>query len=150
MLSYNDVITRALLNKIDDPVELNYNDTDLFALYTSRLHSAVSKPFVRKLFSSLKLDDEVQTINFELTTPVDEDSDNEYVTELLALGVAIEWLEPKVKSKKNVAKFFGGKEEKKLKDDYKLNMEMLKSMRVEQQNLIRDHGYAFLPYSETE
>ena len=65
------------------------------------------------------------------------------------MGIAIEWLEPKVKSLKNTAKFFGGKEEKKLKDDYSLNKEMLKEMKIEQQKLIRDYGFAFKPYSKT-
>ena len=47
-------------------------------------------------------------------------------------------------------RFFGGKEEKKLKDDYLLNKALLKEMKIEQQKLIRDYGFAFKPYSSTE
>ena len=148
MISYNDVFSRAL-NKIDDPKELQLNNDDLLCIYTQRLHSAVSKPFIRKLFSSIKFDDEIQEFTFVLTDPVDDDSDKDFVLELFAMGIAIEWLEPKVKSLKNTAKFFGGKEEKKLKDDYSLNKEMLKEMKIEQQKLIRDYGFAFKPYSKT-
>ena len=148
MISYDDVFSRAL-NKIDDPKELQLNNDDLLHIYTQRLHSAVSKPFIRKLFSSIKFDDEIQEFTFVLTDPVDDDSDKDFVLELFAMGIAIEWLEPKVKSLKNTAKFFGGKEEKKLKDDYSLNKEMLKEMKIEQQKLIRDYGFAFKPYSKT-
>lgn len=148
MISYDDVFSRAL-NKIDDSKELQLNNDDLLCIYTQRLHSAVSKPFIRKLFSSIKFDDEIQEFTFVLTDPVDDDSDKDFVLELFAMGIAIEWLEPKVKSLKNTAKFFGGKEEKKLKDDYSLNKEMLKEMKIEQQKLIRDYGFAFKPYSKT-
>lgn len=148
MISYDDVFSRAL-NKIDDPKELQLNNDDLLHIYTQRLHSAVSKPFIRKLFSSIKFDDEIQEFTFVLTDPVDDDSDKDFILELFAMGIAIEWLEPKVKSLKNTAKFFGGKEEKKLKDDYSLNKEMLKEMKIEQQKLIRDYGFAFKPYSKT-
>lgn len=148
MISYDDVFSRAL-NKIDDPKELQLNNDDLLHIYTQRLHSAVSKPFIRKLFSSIKFDDEIQEFTFTLVDPVDDDSDKDFVLELFAMGIAIEWLEPKVKSLKNTAKFFGGKEEKKLKDDYSLNKEMLKEMKIEQQKLIRDYGFAFKPYSKT-
>lgn len=148
MISYDDVFSRAL-NKIDDPKELQLNNDDLLHIYTQRLHSAVSKPFIRKLFSSIKFDDEIQEFTFTLADSVDDDSDKDFVLELFAMGIAIEWLEPKVKSLKNTAKFFGGKEEKKLKDDYSLNKEMLKEMKIEQQKLIRDYGFAFKPYSKT-
>ena len=148
MISYDDVFSRAL-NKIDDTKELQLNNDDLLHIYTKRLHSAVSKPFIRKLFSSIKFDDEIQEFTFTLADPVDDDSDKDFVLELFAMGIAIEWLEPKVKSLKNTAKFFGGKEEKKLKDDYSLNKEMLKEMKIEQQKLIRDYGFAFKPYSKT-
>lgn len=149
MISYEEIFSRAL-NKIDDPKELLLDDNDLLEIYLQRLHSAVSKPFIRKLFSSIAFDDEIQEFSFVLTDSVDANFDKDFVLELLALGIAIEWLEPKVKSLKNTAKFFGGKEEKKLKDDYSLNKDMLREMKIEQQKFIRDHGYAFKSYSKND
>lgn len=148
MLSYDDIFSRAL-NKIDDPKELQLNDNDLLTIYTQRLHSVISKPFIRKLFSSIKKDDELQEMEFSLVDSVDEDSDKEFVLELFAMGLAIEWLEPQVKSLRNTIQVFGGKEEKKLKDDYSLNKQLLKEMKIEQQKFIRDYGFAFKPYSNT-
>ena len=149
MLSYEDIFSRVL-NKIDDPKELQLNDDDLLEIYTQRLHSVISKPFIRRLFSSIKMDDEIQELEYELVDPVDEYSDKDFVEELFAMGITIEWLEPKVKSLKNTTSFFGGKEEKKLKDDYALNKQMLKEMKVEQQKFIRDYGFAFKPYKKAE
>lgn len=148
MLSYDEIFSRAL-NKIDDPKELQLNDNDLLMIYTQRLHSVISKPFIRKLFSSIKKDDELQEMNFSLVDSVDEDSDKEFVLELFAMGLAIEWLEPQVKSLRNTIQVFGGKEEKKLKDDYSLNKQLLKEMKIEQQKFIRDYGFAFKSYSNT-
>ena len=108
MLSYEDIFSRVL-NKIDDPKELQLNDDDLLEIYTQRLHSVISKPFIRRLFSSIKMDDEIQELEYELVDPVDEYSDKDFVEELFAMGIAIEWLEPKVKSLKNTTSFFGGK-----------------------------------------
>ena len=130
--------------------ELSLEESDLYEILAGRLHSAISDPFIRRLFSTLKLDDEIQQLEFELTTSVDEYSDEEFVIELFSKGMAIKWLEPKVKSLENTVKFFGGKEEKKLKDDFSLNKALLKEMKIEQQKLIRDYGFAFKPYSSTE
>ena len=122
----------------------------ILEILAERLHSVISSPFIRRLFSTLKLDDEMEQFEFELTTSVDKYSDEEFVIELFSKGMAIKWLEPKVKSLENTVRFFGGKEEKKLKDDYSLNKALLKEMKIEQQKLIRDYGFAFKPYSSTE
>ena len=58
-LSYSTLFSRVL-NKINDPKELSLNKNDLLEIYTERLHSVVGKPRVRRLFSSLSLDDEIQ------------------------------------------------------------------------------------------
>ena len=148
IISYEKICERYY-GLIDDVKELSINDNDLLELCTERLRSATSYPYIRKLFSTLTFDNEIQQCDFELSTPVDDSTDEDFVIELFAEGMAIKWLEPKVKSLKNTAKMFGGKEEKKLKDDYAGNREMLKEMKIEQQKLIRDHGFAFKPYSST-
>lgn len=148
-ISYEKVFNRYF-GLIDDIKELSLEESDLYEILTERLHSACSTPFIRKLFSTLKFDDEIQQFTFELVTSIDEDSDSEFVIELFSNGMAIKWLERKVKSLENVLRIFGGKEEKKLKDDFSLNKSLLKEMKIEQQKLIRDYGFAFKSYSSTE
>ena len=145
MLSYSTLFSRVL-NKINDPKELSLDENDLLEIYTERLHSVVGKPRVRRLFSSLSLDDEIQEMTFTLNNSVDEESDTDFVLEILSLGMAIEWLQPQVDSVIHTSVMIGGKEEKKLLDNHKNMIERLDSMKKEQNKMIRDYGYMYNSY----
>ena len=138
MLSYSTLFSRVL-NKINDPKELSLDENDLLEIYTERLHSVVGKPRVRRLFSSLSLDDEIQEMTFTLNNSVDEESDKDFVLEILSLGMAIEWLQPQVDSVIHTSVMIGGKEEKKLLDNHKNMIDRLDSMKKEQNKMIRDY-----------
>ena len=138
MLSYSTLFSRVL-NKINDQKELSLDENDLLEIYTERLHSVVGKPRVRRLFSSLSLDDEIQEMTFTLNNSVDEESDKDFVLEILSLGMAIEWLQPQVDSVIHTSVMIGGKEEKKLLDNHKNMIERLDSMKKEQNKMIRDY-----------
>ena len=145
MLSYSTLFSRVL-NKINDPKELSLDENDLLEIYTERLHSVVGKPRVRRLFSSISLDDEIQEMTFILNNSVDEESDKDFVLEILSLGMAIEWLQPQVDSVIHTSVMIGGKEEKKLLDNHKNMIERLDSMKKEQNKMIRDYGYMYNSY----
>ncbi len=145
MLPYNTLFSRVL-NKINDPKELSLNENDLLEIYTERLHSVVGKPRIRRLFSSLSLDDDLQQFDFKLNNSVDEDSDKDFVLELFTLGMTIEWLQPQVDSVIHTSVMIGGKEEKKLLDNHKNMIERLDSMKKEQHKMIRDYGYMYNSY----
>ena len=145
MLSYSTLFSRVL-NKINDPKELSLDESDLLEIYTERLHSVVGKPRVRRLFSSISLDDEIQEMAFTLNNSVDEESDKDFVLEILSLGMAIEWLQPQVDSVIHTSVMIGGKEEKKLLDNHKNMIERLDSMKKEQNKMIRDYGYIYNSY----
>lgn len=145
MLSYSTLFSRVL-NKINDTKELSLDENDLLEIYTERLHSVVGKPRVRRLFSSISLDDEIQEMTFTLNNSVDEESDKDFVLEILSLGMAIEWLQPQVDSVIHTSVMIGGKEEKKLLDNHKNMIERLDSMKKEQNKMIRDFGYMYNSY----
>ena len=145
MLPYSTLFSRVL-NKINDPKELSLDENDLLEIYTERLHSVVGKPRVRRLFSSLSLDDEIQEMTFTLNNSVDEESDKDFVLEILSLGMAIEWLQPQVDSVIHTSVMIGGKEEKKLLDNHKNMIDRLDSMKKEQNKMIRDYGYMYNSY----
>ena len=145
VLSYSTLFSRVL-NKINDQKELSLDENDLLEIYTERLHSVVGKPRVRRLFSSLSLDDEIQEMTFTLNNSVDEESDKDFVLEILSLGMAIEWLQPQVDSVIHTSVMIGGKEEKKLLDNHKNMIERLDSMKKEQNKMIRDYGYMYNSY----
>ena len=145
MLPYSILFSRVL-NKINDPKELSLDENDLLEIYTERLHSVVGKPRVRRLFSTLTLDDELQEMTFTLNNSVDEESDKDFVLEILSLGMAIEWLQPQVDSVIHTSVMIGGKEEKKLLDNHKNMIDRLDSMKKEQNKMIRDYGYMYNSY----
>ena len=149
MLPYSTLFSRVL-NKINDPKELQLNENDLLEIYTERLHSVVGKPRVRRLFSTLTLDDELQGITFTLNNSVDETADMNFVVGILVLGMTIEWLQPQVDSIMHTSVMIGGKEEKKILDNHKNMIDRLDSMKTELNKRIRDYGYMYNSYINTE
>lgn len=147
-LSYETIFSRAR-GRIDDPKELTLDNSDLLEIYTERLHNTVGKPRVRRLFSSIQMDDEIQRLSFELNHSVDEDSDIDFVCDIFILGMVIEWLQPKVDSILHTSVVIGGKEEKKLLDNHKNMIDRLESMKKEQNRMISDYGYMYNSYLKT-
>lgn len=148
-LPYETVFSRTL-GRINDPKELSLDESDLLEIYTERLHNVISNPRVRRLFSSLVLDDNIQQIEFELNNSVDETSDMDFVAGILVLGMTIEWLQPQVDSIMHTSVMIGGKEEKKLLDNHKNMIDRLDSMKTELNKRIRDYGYMYNSYINTE
>ena len=149
LLPYETVFSRTR-GRVNDPKELSLNENDLLEIYTERLHNVIGKPRVRRLFSSIALDDEIQQIDFTLNNSVDEASDIDFVTDLLILGVTIEWLQPQVDSILHTSVMIGGKEEKKLLDNHKNMINRLDSMKTELNKTIRDYGYMYNSYINSE
>ena len=149
LLPYDTVFSRTR-GRVNDPKELSLNENDLLEIYTERLHNVIGKPRVRRLFSSIVLDDEIQQIDFILNNSVDEASDIDFVTDLLILGMTIEWLQPQVDSILHTSVMIGGKEEKKLLDNHKNMIDRLDSMKTELNKMIRDYGYMYNSYINSE
>ena len=136
--------------RVNDPKELSLNENDLLEIYKERLHNVIGKPRVRRLFSSIVLDDLGENIHFTLNDSVDEASDIDFVTDLLILGMAIEWLQPQVDSILHTSVMIGGKEEKKLLDNHNNMIKRLDSMKTELNKMIRDYGYMYNSYINSE
>lgn len=149
LLPYETVFSRTR-GRVNDPKELSLSENDLLEIYTERLHNVIGKPRVRRLFSSIVLDDEIQQIDFTLNNSVDEASDIDFVTDLLILGMTIEWLQPQVDSILHTSVMIGGKEEKKLLDNHKNMIDRLGSMKTELNKMIRDYGYMYNSYINSE
>jgi hypothetical protein len=145
LLSYETVFSRTL-GRINDPKELSLNEDDLTEIYIERLHNVIGNPRVRRLFSSLSLDDISQQIKFSLNNSVDEDSDKDFICNIFILGMTIEWLQPQVDSLNNVLQMIGGKEEKMLNNPYKNLQSRLEDTKKELNKIIRDYGYMYNSY----
>lgn len=142
-----------------DIFDKNISDEYREALLCSWLHSSIGKPYVNRLFSAVTLSDPYQDedpdtgeiidmdgiIEYELKNKIDEDfGDKQFVTEVLAYGMALCWLEPKVYSLTNIAQFFGTSDEKFYAQQTHLSE--LRNLRDDlinhQRSLIRDRGYS--------
>lgn len=148
-LSYEMVFSRAR-GRINDPKELALKETDLIEIYTERLHNVMGNSRIRRLFSSVVLDDEIQEMEFTLNNSVDEASDKDFVCDILILGMTIEWLQPQVDSVLHTSVMIGGKEEKKILDNHKNMTDRLDSMKKELHRMIRDYGYLYNSYINSE
>lgn len=94
-----------------DPMLMSLKDEYLIQLENEYLKKAAYKPYVRRLYKIFILNDETQTISFEMKFPVEEDFDKEFTMNILGKGMMIEWINPIVRSKKNLSQVFAGKEQ---------------------------------------
>jgi hypothetical protein len=104
------------------------------------LHSAISDPYIRKLFTFITLDDEIMVCDFQLENSVSEDDDKEFVLNVFSKYMVIQWMKPKIDNQINIARIIGGKEEKNIQNNYKENKDRLKSLELELRKFIRDYG----------
>ena len=148
MLSYEQIFSRARKN-INDPKELSLDDEDLNEIYVERLHSVLGNVRIRRMFTDLTSNDEAEELTWTLKNTImgsDAEEENDFVIELLALGMTIEWLKPQVESITNISKAIGGKEEKVINDAHKVTIQRLDSLEVKLSKMIRDHGYLYNSY----
>lgn len=142
-LNYDDIYSRVL-DKITDYDFLRISDSEIYEELNRKMKIALSKPYLRRLFSSISYDDEIQLFTYELNYNVDEEADKDFVAEAIALGVVVTWLEPKVKTTNLIHQQFTSSKESKWynqKDHLSTLKDLLKSCRYEQQCLIRDKGF---------
>lgn len=121
-------------------------------LMCSWLHEAVYYPYIRKLFKTISADDLSKTVSYEMNYEIDEDSDMEFLINLLSYGMIYYWIEPKVNSLLNISQFYGTSEEKyysqanHLAEIRNLRDDIERKIR----SLIRDRGYSNNKYLDGE
>ena len=139
---YSDIYSRFLLRVTD--YEIAGLDEELAnSMMSSWMRSALSKPMVRRLFSSITLDDDIEEIEYELLNPWDDDTDKDFVEELISIGMVCEWVSPRYHSVLNTNQVFSNKEQSFYSQAN--HMEQLRQMYEKSQldirKLIRDRGY---------
>ena len=109
----------------------------------SWLESVKSNPRVRKLFTSLSFDKNIEMIFFTLkNTLKDDEADVDFVSEVFGLGVAWKWASEKYNSLLNTAQYFGSGEKKYFSQANHMDQlhAMAKQGESELNGFIRDHG----------
>ena len=140
-MTYEEIYSQ-FYSKIKDPTFFQkYSKDEAYDLMCNWLHSIVGLPYFKKCFSSISLDDEILELTFQLKKSVDEDSDNYFVKDIFAQGMVICWMQQEIDKAVSLATVIGGKEEKKILDNYKSNIERLEGLKVQFRKVIRDYGY---------
>lgn len=156
-ISFQEIYSR-FFSKVEayDLFDEGISDEARNELLCAWVHSAIGKPYVSRLFSSLDVDDPLSVdgdlidgaINYELNNKISEFADNEFIAELLGYGMALAWVEPKVASLTNIVQFFGTNDEKFYNQANHLSE--LRNLRDDfvsaQRGLIRDRGYVSNSY----
>ena len=148
-ITYDDVYSK-FFTKVEafDFLYEGMSDNMTAEFMSTWLHSAVAYPYIRRLFSTVSLDDEEKIFEYELRYKIDEFSDIEFVTEVLAYGMMYCWLEPKVRSITNIVQTFTSTEQKFYSQSNHLSelRALLSDSELKIRALIRDRGYMYNTY----
>lgn len=140
---YNDIFS-IFLGRITDYEFMKLDKNDANYLMREFLHATAARPFLRKLFNSFSFDDDMEEVVYEVRNSLGEDFDSEFVPQVLARGMVVEWLEPRVKSVLHINQMFGGKEQKYFSQAQHLSElnKTLQNEKEEVRKMIRDYPYA--------
>ena len=109
---YYDEIFEQFLGEVTDHNLVKLVDADADELMVGWLKKAISDPMIKKQFSSFKNDKQIQEITYELKNSEDEESDKDFVVELIAKQMVYVWANAMLKKDENLSNFFGSKEQK--------------------------------------
>lgn len=97
--SYQNIYSR-FLNKIRDYEFAGLPEPNATGQMLEWLQSALSQAYIFRIFESdtFEADDEIGQLTYTLTDSVNEYQDRNFVEELLAYQMVVEWVTPKVQT----------------------------------------------------
>lgn len=139
---FNEIYSRFFL-KIKDYDLAGLSEKIVNEMLLGYLHSVTAKPMVRRIFSSIALDDDMEEIEYELRIPLDENSDKDFVEEVFATGMVEQWCNPKYQSTLLTSQIFTNSEQSFYSQAAHLAemKELLTKAQTDLRKLIRDRGY---------
>lgn len=148
---FDEIFSRFML-KVTDYGFVEMEDDLVYDMMIGWMVSTLSKPYVRRIFSSLVVDEDLEEIEFELANPEDEQSDADYAMEVIATGMVVEWVTPQVNSVINTQQMFSGKELSWYSQANHLAelQNLLKLSSSTLRKLIRDRGYYVNSYINSQ
>lgn len=108
---YSEIYSRFLLG-ITDYKFAGLEEKIANKMMNGWMHSTLSQPYIRRLFSSIMIDDDVEEIEYELSNPVDDDSDKDFIENVVSMGMIVEWIKPQYYSVINTAQLFSNSDQK--------------------------------------
>ena len=148
-ISYDEIYSSFYMS-IDDYSLTALAQTDAYMHMNEYLRQALSRPFLRRQFTTVTRDDEVQVLEYELERPntVDLQADEDFVILVVSKMMVYEWASPKVESLTHMSQFFGTADEKYYAQaNHLAQLRALRDdMYAEVQRLISDRDFTDNPY----
>lgn len=112
---YQDIYSR-FLGKIKDYEFAGLPEPNATEQMLEWLQSALSEPYIFRIFESFSADDEIAELDYTLTDSVNEYVDKNFVDELLAYQMVYEWITPKVRTTTLLNQMVTNSKESKLRE----------------------------------
>ena len=146
MTSEYESIFSRFLQRVEDYKLAGLDEELANEMLIGYLRNGASESYVRRLFDTFVMDDDIEEIEWTLKTPVDELADYDFVEDILTDSMVIKWIEPKYFSVLNTSQYFTNSEAKFYSQaNHMSELEnMLNNMRVRIRKKIRDRGYFYV------
>ena len=146
MTSEYESIFSRFLQRVEDYKLAGLDEELANEMLIGYLRNGASESYVRRLFDTFVMDDDIEEIEWTLKTPVDELADYDFVEDILTDSMVIKWIEPKYFSVLNTSQYFTNSEAKFYSQANHMGEleNMLNNMRVRIRKKIRDRGYFYV------
>ena len=142
-MSYEKIFN-LFLGSITDYNLASLEEEDAANLMQEYLHKALSTTYLRRIFSSITLDDNQKTINYAMAMSVDPDADSEFVKNAIAKWMVYEWVSNQVNNTALTQQMiFSSKEKSYYSQQAHLatNMSLKDKLYTEARNYVMDRGW---------
>lgn len=148
-ISYEDIYS-MFLSSVTDYHLIDMDASDIYDQFKEMIHKTAAEPYVRRLFSSISMHDEILLLEYEMKKPTDDGADGDFVINLFAKGMVVEWLQPQVNKTSLTAQMFAGKEQKYYSQSQHLSemRSLLEKARIEMRRMITERDFIYNSYLE--
>lgn len=105
-----DIFTRFYL-RVEDYKIAGLEEEIANELLNGYLRQVISRPFIRRLFSSISFDEDVGEVEYTMREAWDDSADQDFVEEMLAMGMVNQWLSTQYHTVRNTVQMFSNKEQ---------------------------------------
>lgn len=112
-------------------------------LLSQYLRQTISRPFIRRLFTSISFDEDVGEVEYIMREAWDDEADKDFVEESLAMGMVSQWLSIQYHSVRNTVQMFSNKEQMWYSQSAHMGelREMYNKANVDFRKFVRDRSY---------
>ena len=141
--TYNNIYSR-FLNKVSDYEFANFDEPDMTQRMLEWLQSALSQPYIYRIFTEFNADDEIAQMEYTIINPENDYIDKNFVEELLSYQLVVEWLTPKVNTTSQLNQMITNSKESKFYSQKEMLSEkrnLLAESGNQVRSMLRDRGY---------